>query len=242
MSCKVDLIQNDLMRPGPIAAEKTMKEIDETISVLSAYTAALLALTNASDKDALTKAATSVNAAVAQAADVAKTLGAKDEDVALAKASSSVVMDMIGLVADTERYRVLKRYVLAVDPLMPTLSGEIGDALELIRGKRLPILAQRVTLEAVEYNAGSASRASTANGVLLATLLTQAASYNDLSSAKTADLVTKLAKTHHALADALRQDKGQMTTLFDAAKTLANDADQLEKAISSQAATGKPSK
>ena len=246
--CNLDLIQNDVMRPAPLTDDATMKKIDETMSALSAYAAALLAVTNATDKDDLTKAATGFNTAIGQMADAAAKLGANAAEVAGAKAASSLSTDIIAAILDTERYRILKDRVISVDPIMPTLAGEVSDALDLVRRKRLPILAQRVSLEVVEYNVGSAQRSSNDNQALLAAIQTQVSNYNDLDSAKTADVATKLAKTHHDLADALKSNKGQLTALVDGAKALANDAEQLNKALASsgttsaQTASGKASK
>jgi len=230
-SCGLDTAQADFAAPGPIDKDETMKAMDKAMSTLSGYTAALAAITDASSSDELKKASTSFNNAVGQVADFAQQKGANASDVATAKAASTLGGDVAGLVLAHKQYVALKRTVLAVDPLMPTLAGEVSDALGEVRRARIPVLAQRITRAAVEYNSGADKRSFNDNAALLASIQTQVNCYNALVSANPADLGTNLARAHHALALALQNDKGQVGTLFDDLATLTADANAIQKAL-----------
>lgn len=240
--CKVDAAQGVLASPAAIDTDANLKRFNDAIGALLVYSAALTALTNATDKDGLTKAATSFNTAVSQMADVAGKAGASAGDVAAAKAAATLLTDVIGVVLDTRRYAYLKHYVLAIDQIMPTFSHEIGAALRLIPTARRPVLAQRITLEVLHYDTAAGKLSSAESLSMLMTIQTQATSFNGLDPAKAEALADGLTKTHHALADALRTDKGQVTALFDAAKALANDAEQIDKALTTSTPAATSSK
>jgi hypothetical protein len=221
---------------APVAVPGTLENINKTMSAMSAYATALLAITNSADNDSLNKASANFVSAVGKAADVAGSLGASKTDVAAAKAATTLGTDIAAAILNTERYRVLKKYVLVMDPLMPTLGGELGDALGQVQARRIESLEMHIALNVIQFDAIARKRAGAEDQALLTTVQGHMASYDQLISSKPKEVANELVKTHHALADALREDRGQTAAVIDSAQTLANDADKLRQALSPQAA------
>ena len=205
--------------PPPPGPPSTLERVGpELVAPLQRYAAALVAITDAQDREQLIAA----QAQLQESLDgFAKTTG-----------SPTIPLDPVFAITrvflDQSRYDVLKRSVLAADPQIPKIAAALGVALDTLRGNRADEL--NLALEARARTLSSGLPQDVYDSRLDGAMRDRNA-LEALRGSNPAAAADKMVKAHRALAEALQDNQRQIASVTAAAQEFYDAAVALQKAF-----------
>jgi hypothetical protein len=241
----------DVCQPGTDAgatpvrqtvAHLTPLQRAEVLDSLKSYAAALVAITKAQDRADFDAAAGKVSAAVGalvQSAADASGEGAAAAPAAgtVAKASTDILLWVVGQSLDWQRWRELRRATAAACEPVHSLAMAVQFMLEEQRDVELRTLRPQLTLYIQAANRLRASRANDqAYGDAIDRAFTAADSYQAVRVTAPQAAAQSLQEAHDKLVVAVRNDTGQSDALVTSLTTFAKNVSQFETAAQTASA------
>jgi len=216
-------------------AEHALNEVEPVFSALHRYAEALAAITKADDDKALTQAGQELADSVSGLAGAARGGGAPT-----VAAGAGLLADLTEVYLDSRRLATLKKTVLATDHHIEVLSKIVGITLRTIQDDRLRQLDIQLSA-AIAPLRDEKKLASLSPDDYRADLMATQALVDEVNRIKASDPIAAgnvLAASHHALAEAVRSDKGQSMAVFQAATGFLQAAGKVKAAIHPDTANG----
>jgi len=215
--------------PAPLATETQAVAAAPIVKALSEYAAALAAVTNAEDRQALDAAQAGLKQSVTALAVRARAEGTS-------KAELGAVADLfalgLGTLLDARRYEVLRGGVLDAKEPVSTLGQALGETLDALRAAR----ARELQLAASRLSTGLGPRMDAgAYAARLDALRSRVATLEALRRADPRQAAADMVAAHDALARALADRSRQAKAVADAVKVFVEKA----KALGDAFAVGK---
>jgi hypothetical protein len=214
--------------PEPSKVEQQAANAAPIVKAFQDYAAALAAVTDAADREALDAAQ----------ADLKRSVEAftKQANPALA-AGAGPLADLFaavtGAALDTRRYQVLKAGVTTAKQPVAVLGGVMGDALDALRAAR----ADELQPTAVRLGEGLGPKlGGEAYAVRLDALQGKVAALEALRRATPKQAATDMVAAHDALAQALADNSRQVDTVVSTVKTFVDKAKAVHEAFVTGAA------
>lgn len=189
---------------------------------LQEYAAALAAVTNAADRQALDDAASSLGQSIST---IVTAVGA---DTGSAGAVGDLVAFGLGTALDFERFRVLRKRTAEAQAPLSELGKRLGTALDAIRDARVAELAEvaqmmATSLQAMPDQASYAER--------LAALQATTVAIQALRVSNPINAAQDMVKAHDKLVTALADEKRQVAAVGAAIKEFVEKAKALRAAM-----------
>lgn len=218
-ACRIGPAPGQAIAPAPVAVTDEERQF---ISAIGGYAEALLALTSATDSEALAKASADFNKAFGDAASAAGPYGA------VGGALVQALVWATGLALEQERFSELDRAIRVANSRIETLAPVIGEVLDRLRQARIASLSgSSVVLLAGIPRAGNwADRATRYD--LAAERTAELAAMVALNPAKASE---DIVAAHRALLAALDDPRLRAQALLPAIQQLAEQATALRTAF-----------
>jgi hypothetical protein len=195
----------------------------ELVAPLQRYAAALVAITDAQDREQLIAAQARLQESV--------------DGFVKATGVPALPLDPLSAIArgylDQSRYDVLKRSVIAADPQIPKIGAALGVALDTLRGMRADELNGALEARTRTLSPGLSQDVYDArlDGALQGRQALEALRKSDPPQA-----ADKMVKAHRALAEALQDNRRQIASVTAAAREFYDAAVALQKAFATAGA------
>lgn len=222
-----------------IASYAQLTRAGQTFDALKAYTAALTAVSNATDDATLDQASQSLQTAIGNFATEASKVAPKDASLNTAATIVKIPVNSIIITAlDAKRYAALKATVPTVDPFIAASSKTLTDALLSIRQVQLAHMVDDMTDAAEPFESGDAGKL-TQSGYQnqLAALQSKVAAFNQARLSNPSATISSMIEAHKQLATALQNNTGQSQAIATAVLNFATAAGQLKTAVDSSSSS-----
>jgi hypothetical protein len=216
--------------PVPISPESPVSTITALMGSIGTYADGLQAIATS---DSAEKAKTSLAATSGSLQNLAKLVESKGSNLeAFAEPAASAAGWIVGAYIDHVRLNALRDATARADPLIGRAVPVFESTAKVIADAAKAPFANAVTDRRTAFKDNPSD--SNLNG-----LLTAAADYDAVLTAKPDKVFQSLADAHHELTEALKSDDLNLTAVFAKMETLKSQAEELQKIVTAFIAAGK---
>ncbi len=205
----------------------------QIFDALQMYTAALTAVTNATDDATLKLASQNLGGAVGTFSDsIAKIAPGTTVSNTVINSATNLINLGVTAYLDTQRYAVLRATVPAMDAPVSVAGKTMKDALLSIRQVQLAHMVNDLTTTKEPFETGAASKLNQSEyQSQLVALQSKVAAFNQARASNPSATVSAMIEAHKQLATALLNDAGQTHVVLTATLNFASAAEELKASV-----------